>query len=55
MNIAKEPLGHIQVYCDTYFITLTGAVTRIQTWVVSINLGFTLLEVDQVLVSYYFL
>ena len=21
MNIAKEPLGHIQVYCDTYFIT----------------------------------
>ena len=25
--IATEPLGHIQVYCDTYFITLTGAMT----------------------------
>ena len=24
-NIAKEPLGHIKVYCDRYFITLTGA------------------------------
>ena len=28
MNIAKEPLGHIQVYCDKHFITLTGAMTR---------------------------
>ena len=25
MNIAKEPLGHIQVYCDKHFITLTVA------------------------------